>query len=147
MNKFSWQTLCFPLFGAQCAPLGMGKPKITCSFLSLCSAYRWRYIFSERNKARYLKRHCWTPNQMWTNTMCWTQKQIQWPKWEFRSSDQSIWKCPVGKNTWRGNSGYRKPGAPGFLPNFIYSSGNNVCLWKARMVNGHVLPIAAQCDP
>lgn len=148
MNKFSWQKLCFPLFGAQCAPLGMGKPKITCSFLSLCSAYRWRHIFTERNKARYLKGHCRRLNQMWTNTVYWSQKQIQWPKWEFRNTVMSIWKCPIGKKIWRGNSGYSKPSAPGFPPNFFCSSGNSaVCLWKAGMVNGHVLPIAAQWDP
>lgn len=144
MNKFSWQKLCFPLFGAQCAPLGMGKPKITCSFLSFCSAYRWRHIFTERNKTRYLKGHCGRLNQMCTNTVFWTQKQIQWVKWKFRNIDISIRKCPVGKNIWRDNRRYRK----GFLPNFFCSSRTSAfCLWKAGIVNGHVLPIAARCDP
>lgn len=71
MNKFSWQKLCCPLFGAQCTPLGMGKTKIICSFLSLYSAYGWRHIFTGRkSKARYLEGLWWRLDQMWTNTQC-----------------------------------------------------------------------------
>ena len=131
MNKFSWQKLCFPLFGAQCAPLGMDKTKITCSFLSLCSAYGWRCVFTEKRKARYLKGHGRRLDEMWTNTLC-ARSRCSGPN---GNSEIQTWAS--------GNARLgRKPGTP-----FPCAGNSAAPLWKAGMTYWYVLPIAAWCDP
>lgn len=134
MNKFSWQKLCFLLFGAQCTPLSMDKTKITCSFLSRWSGYRWRHVFTGKKcKARYLQGHWRRLDQKWTNTPC--------------AGSRSRCSVPNGSSeiqTWvPGNARLgRKSGRA-----FPCAGNSAVPLWKAGMVYWHVLPIAAWCDP
>lgn len=133
MNKFSWQKLCFPLFGAQCAPLGLGKTKITCSFLSLCSAHGWRCILTEKSKARYLEGHWRRLGQMWTHTLCaGPGSRCSGPKGNLEIQAWASGSARLG----------RKPGTP-----FSCAGYSAVPLWKAGMDNWHVLPICSLVWP